>query len=1130
MRNLYLKLKRALFLFSMGSTVLLAQNQKQVAEIKQETKINQLNKLESKLSMYNKQEKLRAEQIAKQKGWEISGQNKDGTYFELMRVAVDGSPIYFITYNKDAARSTRANTLNAGGVLGLNLNGEGMYVHVWDGGHARATHQEYDGSGGNRVYIGDGSNGLNAHSGHVMGTILASGYQAQAKGMAPSAQGYTFDWTSDSSEASNAASNGMILSNHSYGYGSAQVPDQYFGAYINESRTWDNIMYNAPYYLMVVAAGNDGGNDNYNAQPLDGYSAFDKLTGHSVSKNNLVVANLQDAQIDGQGNLISVTRNYSSSEGPTDDYRIKPDISGNGTDVYSSTTASNYAYSTMTGTSMAAPNVTGTLLLLQQHYSNLNGNVMRAASLKGLALHTADDVAPNGPDAETGWGLLNAKAAAQVISQDGSQSLIKELTLNQGQSYTTTVQATAGEKLMVSISWTDPAGTSTNATNSNTPVLVNDLDLVVQKSNTTYRPWRLTGVTTNGKGDNDVDPFERVDISNANGAYTITVSHEGSLSNGAQNFSLIVSGGSEGSSSDTQAPSTPTSLSGSNATQSSVQLSWNQSTDNVGVAGYEIFRNNVLYETISTNSALVDGLTADTTYNFKVRAFDAAGNKSNFSNTITITTASGGNGDDYCPSTANSTNDEYIQRVAVGTINNPSGAGNGYSDFTNISTDLGKNSSYTVTVTPNWTGTKYNEGYGIWIDFNNNGSFESSERVLSKSPTQAASVSETFVVPSNAVIGSTRMRVVMKYNATPTACETTFDYGEVEDYTINIVGSGGDVISPSQPSNLIATNISSSSVNLDWSSSTDNVGVDYYNVYQDGSLVKTATVSETVITGLSAGTTYSFRVSAVDASDNESVKSNAVTITTEDDVVSPVDYCNLSGNNSNYEWINYVSIGGMNNYTSSDNGYGDYTNKVANIGYGNNVIFVSAGYSGTTYTENWYVWIDLNHDGVFSSTELLLNGTTRTTNVTDGMITIPNSALTGETRMRVAMKYNTSSNACGTFAYGEVEDYTVNISNSATYSVNSEAVASTPMEEAIAHEHKGMTVYPNPVKNGLVNIVSDEITEGTYEIIDMSGKLLKSGSFSRGGVQINVEGISAGKYFVRISKDGRKAVKGLLIQ
>ncbi|MBQ0740623.1 hypothetical protein J9332_40730, partial [Aquimarina celericrescens] len=90
------------------------------------------------------------------------------------------------------------------------------------------------------------------------------------------------------------------------------------------------IQYNAPYSLMLVAAGNDG-NASWNGSPLDPANPrFDKLTGHSTSKNNLVVANGQDANVSEDGELISVIINSGSSQGPTDDLRIKPDITGNG--------------------------------------------------------------------------------------------------------------------------------------------------------------------------------------------------------------------------------------------------------------------------------------------------------------------------------------------------------------------------------------------------------------------------------------------------------------------------------------------------------------------------------------------------------------------------------------------------------------------------------------------------------------------------------------------------------------------------------------------------------------------------------------------------------------------------------
>ncbi|MDC0007024.1 S8 family serine peptidase, partial [Winogradskyella sp.] len=512
---------------------------------------NKLTSLSSEFSQRQARLKEAAVVYARLNNIPIRYEKEDGTLLELQYITEDGTPIYYTTFNVDAAISTRTNFLNTGGGLGLALNGDDLTAHVWDGGLARATHQEYDGAGGNnRFSVGDLSTTLNFHAAHVTGTIMASGVVADAKGMAWQADAVGYDWNNDESEAAAAAAAGMLLSNHSYGYGmrdqngNPQLPALWLGGYITDSRNWDNIMYNAPYYLMVVAAGNDGYDDTANTEPLGGASAFDKLSGHATSKNNLVVANANDAIINVDGTLQSVSKNGSSSEGPTDDYRIKPDITGNGTGLYSTYESTDVSYNTITGTSMASPNVMGSLLLLQEHYFNLYGTFMRAATLKGLALHTADDAGVIGPDANFGWGLLNTKKAAEILTTavaPSGSAIVKELTLNEGETYQITIQSNGVDPLLASISWTDIGGTVQTVVNDNTSRLVNDLDVRLTNG-TPYTPWKLTGVDSNGKGDNTVDPYERIDIDGASGVYTLTVSHKGSLNTGSQNFSLIVSG------------------------------------------------------------------------------------------------------------------------------------------------------------------------------------------------------------------------------------------------------------------------------------------------------------------------------------------------------------------------------------------------------------------------------------------------------------------------------------------------------------------------------------------------------------------------------------------------------------
>ena len=486
--------------------------------------------------------------------------NEDGEVLKEIKYIINGQPIYVATDNVNSAKSTRTNFLNTGGSLGLNLDGQNMHVATWDGGPTLVTHQEFlDNSlpPASRVDTPDASasNDQSNHSTHVSGTIIARGANASAKGMAPQATLTSYDWDNDATEVLNeATNNGLLVSNHSYGFpvnqgGGNTLPAWYMGCYSSDSFIWDNVAYNAPYYLMVASAGNDG-QTTYTGGLAPNY---DKLTGNKVSKNNLVVANANDPLINpnGSGQLLSLFINTSSSQGPADDGRIKPDITGDGTSVFSSISTGNSAYSVFSGTSMSAPNVSGTLLLLQQYYNELHGNYMRASTLKGLVCHTADDdFTQIGPDPIFGWGLLNAKAAAEtLLAATSNQAIVYEMTLSQGEMYTHTFSSDGSGPISATICWTDPPGaTYDGQLNNPTPVLVNNLDLRLQNTSTstTYFPWKLQLSNVAGSaitGDNNVDNVENVDIPFPTaGNYTLTVSHKGTLTGGNQPYALILTG------------------------------------------------------------------------------------------------------------------------------------------------------------------------------------------------------------------------------------------------------------------------------------------------------------------------------------------------------------------------------------------------------------------------------------------------------------------------------------------------------------------------------------------------------------------------------------------------------------
>lgn len=238
---------------------------------------------------------------------------------------------------------------------------------------------------------------------------------------------------------------------------------------------------------------------------------------------------------------------------------------------------------------------------------------------------------------------------------------------------------------------------------------------------------------------------------------------------------------------DTTAPTAPTSLVASGTTTTSTNLSWTASTDNVGVTGYDVYQGATLKATVTGTTYSVTGLTAGTAYTFSVKAKDAAGNISTSSNVVNVTTTS--TAVVYCTSQGNSVTYEKIGKVQLGTISNTSTGGTGYTDFTAISTTLTIGTANTITITPAWASTVYSEGYAVWIDYNKDGDFaDAGEQVFTKATSTATTASGSFTIPATATLGSTRMRVSMKYNGTPTACET-FSYGQVEDYTVNIISA-----------------------------------------------------------------------------------------------------------------------------------------------------------------------------------------------------------------------------------------------------------------------------------------------------------------------------------------------------
>lgn len=549
-----------------------------------------------------------AEQWAKETGNPEKIPLGDGRSAYLETVE-NGLPVYKGTFNLDAARTISTDRVRPGGSTGLNLTGTNTSFGMWDEGAVRTTHTEF----GGRVTRMDGETNINFHATGVAGTLGAAGVfnvtvqqgtniftiTNAMRGMAYQGNLGSWGFNQDSTEMRGAVvTNAIVLSNHSYGLlnGWQQLStnlwrwwgfpfidanqDPKFGQYNSVTREFDSITFDNPFYLTVWAAGNDQ-NEGPTNQPVphitwavvsnqlvevtvtnvtrarDGDAGvFDTISPQASAKNALTVGAVFSIPT-GYTNASQVVLAPFSSCGPTDDGRIKPDVVADGVSVITADSDADNDVNIRSGTSFAAPGVTGSLNLLRQRYDQLHPDAppLRASTWKALVIHTADEAGPHpGPDYRHGWGLMNTPRAASLLGQNatnGWKAFLKEVRLESGGSIEFPVVAAGGtNELRITTGWTDAPGVADDlgVLDSTTAKLVNDIDLrLVSASGVTNFPYVLDPVArTNAatRADNARDNVEQAVITNAvAGNYTVRVTHKGSLTNNEPQWvSIILSG------------------------------------------------------------------------------------------------------------------------------------------------------------------------------------------------------------------------------------------------------------------------------------------------------------------------------------------------------------------------------------------------------------------------------------------------------------------------------------------------------------------------------------------------------------------------------------------------------------
>ena len=236
-----------------------------------------------------------------------------------------------------------------------------------------------------------------------------------------------------------------------------------------------------------------------------------------------------------------------------------------------------------------------------------------------------------------------------------------------------------------------------------------------------------------------------------------------------------------------------------------------------------------------------------------------------------------------------------------------------------------------------------------------------------------------------------------------------------------------------------------------------------------------------------------------------------------------VAYCASGGNNASYEWIDYVKLGSLTRTSGKDGGYYDGTALSTALPAGSSqTISFSAGFTSSAYQENWDVYIDYNQDGDFADAgENVVGGSSSSSGTLSATFTVPTSAKSGKTRLRLVMSDNAATTSCGAYSYGETEDYAVVITNGALAADNGGVAGltgATPLDAKSPATQ--LEVYPNPATDVVALTLPGNAAIQSVRVTDMRGARIGAVSYGGKG-ELNVSALAKGVYLLQVS-DGQK--------
>ncbi|HEV2355828.1 MAG TPA: S8 family serine peptidase, partial [Puia sp.] len=697
---------------------------------------------------------------ALEKGWPLMIPGKKGQLLYLHGIDAFGRPRYVKTVdNIISAATIGTNQLwTKPGLTGSSASVKGK-IAIWDEGLVRPTHVELTG----RVIQVDNATALSDHSTHVAGTLIAAGVNPAAKGMANGEQTLQcYDFNGDAQEMDNAAKQGLLVSNHSYATVTGWNPDgsnpnQWdwfgnpgdtvdinFGLYDQETQTWDSIAYSNPFYLIFKAGGNNRGDTG----PPAGTTYF---------------------RYNAQGTL------YNAGARPA--FGTSASIS------------SNAGYMTIATYGNAKNIITlGAVQPIPGGYSKPSDVVLAGFSSLG----------------PTGDGRIKPDLV------------------------------TDGVNVLSSISTSDNAYDIYSGTSMATPAACGSALLLQEyyyKLHTVFmRSATLKALLIHTAdeagpypGPDYVYGWGLADLVKASAVITsdntdhVQDIHESSLTQGtkdSETWNIVASGKMPVSATIcwTDPAAAPPSIPGNehnfkdngikliddldlrikdNVT-GTVYMPWTLSPTNPGAAAIKSdnFRDNV--EKVEVGDSLVPGRSYTITVSHKNTL---ARGTQNYSLVV-----SGAGGAAVCTS-GSTAGGADITQVTVGGLNNsvPTNVScPGYVDLTSVaaaSLPVGQSANISVT-TSSCNATNNNRAVAVYIDYNNDGTFESNEQVYLSAAGLAGTVSGSFTVPGTATVGSTAlMRVITEETNNPNVISPCGSYanGETQDYRVTFVNPTNDV-------------------------------------------------------------------------------------------------------------------------------------------------------------------------------------------------------------------------------------------------------------------------------------------------------------------------------------------------